>query len=276
MTFRADLHCHSTCSDGSMTPRDLVFHAKEIGLRGLSITDHDNVRAYSEAIQAAEEAEIWLGTGVEFSSVHAGKSVHILGYDIDHEDPSLLQFCERHVIRRRERNRAIVSRLAERDMPIDEAFLDSLLDSGVPVGRPHIALQLVEKGYVKNVQEAFDLYLGDKKCCFDPGSPISSVETIEVIHNAGGKAFLAHPHFLKNSRIVSTLLLLPFDGIECYYSRLPAEKEAKWVRIASQRNLLMSGGSDFHGVIKPAIPLGCSWVNEVTFDKIFERHRWKF
>lgn len=259
-----------------MTPRELVFHAKEMGLSGLSITDHDNVRAYFEAVNAAQDAQIWLGTGVEFSSVYDGKSVHILGYDLDIEASSLLEFCDRHVVRRRARNHTIIEKLSARGMDVDGQALDALLDAGVPVGRPHIALQLLKRGHVESVQQAFDELLGDGRPCFDPGMPISSSETIDVIHRAGGKAFLAHPFFLKNSRLISNLLLLPFDGIECYYSRFPPYQEAKWVRIAKERNLLISGGSDFHGVIKPMIPLGCSWVNEQTFDLIFERHRWKF
>lgn len=276
MKFRADLHCHTTCSDGSMTPREIVFHAKEMGLSGLSITDHDNVSAYTEAIPAAKEAKIALGTGVEFSSVTEGRSVHLLGYDFDPTDPELKAFCERHVIRRRGRNKAIFSKLEKQGMKIDEEKFETLLEKGLPVGRPHIALELVEKGYVKTVQEAFDRFLGDRKPCFDPGSPISTRETIDLIHKLGGKAFLAHPHFLRNSRLIRQLLSLPLDGIECYYARIPSEQEAKWVQLAEKHGLLMSGGSDFHGEIKPMIPLGCSWVTEETFDKIFERHRWKY
>lgn len=275
MTFRADLHCHTSCSDGTMTPTEIILHAQEIGLKGLSITDHDNVKAYPEAIFAAKKAKIWLGTGVEFSSVHKNRNVHILGYDFDHTHSDLLIFCQRHIDRRRARNREIIAKLAKHNMKVDEQFLDDLLDRGVPVGRPHIALQLVELGYVENVENAFDLYLGDGKSCYDPGSPISSAETIELIHTAKGKAFLAHPHLLKSNSTIQSLLQLPFDGIECYYSRLPSEKEVKWVRLAEERNLLKSGGSDFHGMIKPSIPLGCSWVNEIGFNEIFENYRWK-
>jgi len=276
MKFRADLHCHTTCSDGSMTPREIVFHAKEVGLSGLSITDHDNVLAYKEAIPAAEEAKIALGTGVEFSSVLEGKNVHLLGYDFDPNDPDLLAFCKRHVIRRRERNRIILSKLEKHGMEIDPKKFEVLLERGIPVGRPHIALELIERGYVKSMQESFDRFLADGKPCFDPGKPISAKETIDLIHKLGGKAFLAHPHFLRNSRMIRKLLSLPLDGIECYYARIPRDQEEKWVEIAEKRGLLKSGGSDFHGDIKPMIPLGCSWVTEETFDRIFERYRWKY
>lgn len=276
MSFRADLHCHTTCSDGSMTPKELVLHAKEVGLSGICITDHDSLAAYPEAIAACEEVGIWLGAGAEFSSVDEGKSVHVLGYDIDPEDGELKAFCKRHVERRRNRNRAIFEKLKQHQMPIDEEKLEQMLVRGHPVGRPHIALQMVEKGYVASVQEAFHLFLGDQKPCFERGAPITTDETLERIHQAGGKAFLAHPHFLKNSRLIGRLLSKPFDGIECYYSRLSKDQEEKWVRLAKNRNWLISGGSDFHGVIKPHIPLGCSWVDEATFDQIFEKHRWKF
>lgn len=260
-----------------MSPEELVAHAKAVELSGLSITDHDNVNAYSSAVEAARSmGGIWIGTGVEFSSVNEGKSVHVLGYDFDPEAASLQAFCKRHVMRRRERNRAIIDKLGACKMPIDRDQLEKLLSEGVPVGRPHIALAMVEKGYVKTVEEAFDHFLGDRRPCFDPGIPISTDETLAIIHKAGGKAFIAHPHFMRNAKAVEKLLTKPFDGIECYYGRLAAEQEKQWVALASERGLLISGGSDFHGAIKPNIPLGCSWVDEETFDRIFERHRWKF
>jgi len=264
-TFRADLHCHTTCSDGSMTPEELILHAKEIGLSGVSITDHDCIIAYKTAIPAAKKAGILLGNGVEFSSVDQGLSIHVLGYDFDLKSPELNAYCKRHIERRRNRNQRIIEKLAEKGMVVEVEESQER-----PIGRPHIALALVEKGYVNSIQDAFNRFIGDGKPCFDPGVPMQTDETIEVIHRAGGKAFIAHPHLLKSRHHISKLLEKPFDGVECYYSKCSPVQEKKWVNIAKERGLLMSGGSDFHGAIKPGIPLGCSWVDQETFERIFQ------
>ena len=266
--FRADLHCHTNCSDGSMSPKEILVHAKKIGLQGLSITDHDTVSAYHEAIPIARELGILLGSGVEFSSVDQGVSIHILGYDIDLESKELIAFCKRHLERRRERNRKILEKLQDRGILIE------LEEEGEehPAGRPHIALALVEQGIVASSAEAFKKLIGDGCPCFDPGNPISTDETIALIHKAGGKAFLAHPHLLKSSRALSHVMKKPLDGIECYYAKCSPSQEQKWVRLAREKGLLMSGGSDFHGMVKPQIPLGCSWIDREGFDQIFEKH----
>ncbi len=266
--FRADLHCHTTCSDGTMTPEELMFHAKKIGLQGLSITDHDTVLAYKTAIPLAREFGLLLGSGVELSSVDEGVSVHVLGYDIDIENEALIALCMRHIERRRERNRRILEKLKERGILIE------LEEGEKPIGRPHIAQALVEMRVVTSIDQAFKQLIGDGCPCFDPGVPISTDETLEVIHEAGGKAFIAHPHLLRSSKAIKRLLEKPFDGIECYYSKCLPNQEQKWVTLANEKGLLISGGSDFHGGVKPGIPLGASWVDRVVFDQIFEKNRW--
>lgn len=265
MTFRADLHSHSTCSDGSATPQELVRLAKQNGLSGLSITDHDTISAYETAIPEAKALGILLGTGVEFSSMHDGKNVHILGYDYSLSSSAIREFCIKHQMRRRERNRKILDKLARLNMFIKEEELGE----SRTVGRPHIAQAMVKKGYVSTFKEAFNLYLADDKRCYDPGVSFSVEETLEVIHQAEGKAFLAHPHLMDDGRKIKELLKLKFDGIECHYSKCHPSKEKRWLKVAKERGLLISGGSDFHGEVKPQIPLGCSWVDEETFYRIF-------
>ena len=267
--FRADLHCHTTCSDGTMTPNELLNHAKEVGLSGLAITDHDTIEAYGTAPAIAQELGLLLGTGVEFSSTFQSLSVHILGYDFDLLSPSIQELCEKHRLRREERNRAILENLRRLQMPILE---EELLEMGEhTIGRPHIAKLMVQKKYVPTIKQAFNLYIGDGKLCFAPGKEISSEETIAVIHQAGGKAFLAHPHLLGHATKVRRLLELAFDGIECHYARFLPEQESRWLKIAKEKGWLVSGGSDFHGSNKEYIELGCSWVDEVTFHQIFQR-----
>jgi predicted metal-dependent phosphoesterase TrpH len=263
--FRADLHSHTNCSDGTFTPVELVEHAVAIGLKGLSITDHDTVEAYETAIPKAKELGLFLGTGVEFSSSYKNVNVHILGYNYRVDSLEIAAFCKRHHERRTERNRAILEKLIRLKMPIQESEL-----KGRTIGRPHIAQLMVQKGYVKTIKEAFNYYLGDNKSCYVSNAPFSVEETVDIIHQAGGKAFIAHPHLMNDGKLVKELLQFSLDGIECYYSRCPLEKEKRWIKVAQDKGLLISGGSDFHGALKPDIPLGCSWVDEATFRRIFD------
>ena len=252
--FRADLHCHTTFSDGTMTPEQLLRHAKEIGLTGISITDHDTIEAYVAAPALAKEMGLLLGSGVEFSSIFQNLSIHILGYDFDLESQAILKLCERHRIRRHERNKAILEKLSRLSMPIQEEELMAMGERSI--GRPHIALLMIKKGYVSSIKEAFNTYIGDGKLCFVPGEGISSEETIAVIHEGGGKAYLAHPHLIGHANKIKQLLKLPFDGIDCHYGRFPPEQEKRWLDTAHQKGLLISGGSDFHGSVKEFIQLG--------------------
>lgn len=270
MTFRADLHCHSLFSDGTSTPEELIHLAKSLKLSALSITDHDTILAYERAIPEAKKNGIILGVGAEFSSIFQEWNVHILAYDFDLESKPIQEFCKKHEERREDRNRRILTKLKQRKMEIRESELHAIGGLG-SIGRPHIAKLMMDHGYVKTIQEAFNHYIGDGKLCYDPGLAFSVGETIEVIHAASGKAFLAHPHLFGEGARALKVLDHPFDGIECHYSKCLPEQEARWIKIAKERRLLMSGGSDYHGSFKPLITLGCSWVDEETFYKIFQR-----
>ncbi len=266
MNYYADLHCHTNCSDGSASPQELIDLAKAIGLKGLSVTDHDTIDAYQTIIPLAKKAGIRLGTGVEFSCEFHGISLHLLGYNFNLKNSGILQLCLRHRKRREMRNQGILEKLKENGMPISYEELVSRTE-GKTIGRPHIAELMVEKGYVKNLREAFNHYIGEGKKCYFQGDPFTVEEAIEVLHNAGGKAFIAHPQLLPEEFPTEKLLKLPFDGIECYYCRL---FKKSWVEIAHAKGWIISGGSDFHGTIKPEIELGCSGVDEETFNRIFE------
>lgn len=268
--FKADLHCHSTCSDGSLSPVELVQMAHRLQLGGLSITDHDTVEAYHTALPEAEKLGIRLGTGVELSTEHHGISVHILGYNFDLNHPELQALCARHYRRRQDRNRAILAKLKSYNMPIEEAELEAKARTKrTTLGRPHIAELMVEKGYALDIRTAFNLFLGEGKKCYVQGEPFLVKEAIDIIHQAGGKAFIAHPHLLPKELPLREMLKLPFDGIECYYSRFQREVANRWLKVAEEKKLLISGGSDFHGSVKPEIFLGCSFVNQTLFETIF-------
>ena len=264
--YRADLHCHSTCSDGTSTPSEILHLAKEKGLNGIAITDHDTLDAYTKDLfKKAESIGIKLFVGVEFSTRYKGYPVHLLGYDLQ-KTPEILAFCEMHQERRQSRNRAILEKLKRLSIVIDEKELGSPKDR--TIGRPHIAEILLKKGLVSSIQEAFDSYIGEGKPCFEPGDSVTPEETIQKIHKAGGKAFIAHPHLVRKGSVLNALLEMPFDGIECYYGRFH-NHEQRWLKLAEEKGWLVSGGSDFHGAIKPHIELGCSWTPEEHVLKLF-------
>lgn len=275
--FRADLHCHSTCSDGSLSPVEIVQLAKQIGLSALSISDHDTIEAYKSAAPAAKEAGIALLTGVEFSAMLNGVSVHILAYGFSAEDPIIQALCDQHTERRHHRNSQMLELLAKHGMPISEEELaaacspDLEQPSKHSTGRPHIALAMMRKGYIDSVHDAFARYLAEGKSCYAPGDSFSVEETLDIIHKAKGLAVIAHPHLQKSNKTLKKLLEMNFDGMECYYGNFPPQRHQKWLKIALNKNWLITGGSDFHGTIKPHIPLGCSWIDEERFQTLLNK-----
>jgi predicted metal-dependent phosphoesterase TrpH len=270
--FRADLHCHTTCSDGSLTPEEIVRLAKKSGLQGLAITDHDSVKAYESAIPTALSEGVELITGIEFSTMHEEVTVHILGYSFLPTDSGILNLCQRHQQRRVDRNRGILELLKKHNMPIneEEVLAASPFKHGT-IGRPHIALAMVKKGFVESVQEAFYSYIGEDKSCYVRGDSFSVEEAIHTIHQANGFAIIAHPHLIKESHVIQSLLKMNFDGLEGYYARLSQAQNERWIKIANKKNWMITGGSDFHGDIKPGNPLGGSWVREETFQVLRNR-----
>jgi predicted metal-dependent phosphoesterase TrpH len=240
--------------------------AKRAGLQGLSITDHDSISAYTpELFTEAKTLGIRLLPGIEISSEQDDGSVHILGYGYDLQDASLKEFLVQMQKRREERNRAILQKLAQRKMPISEEELKASA-SHRTIGRPHIAALMLKKRYVQTLRDAFERYLREGALCYASGIKYQPREVIDQIHKAKGKAILAHPHFFKKGSFLRKLLDLPFDGIECYYGTVAKELELPWLKIAKERGLIATGGSDYHGSIKPHISLGCSWVTQHTFD----------
>jgi len=271
--FRADLHCHSYCSDGEDSPFELLAKAKAANLQGLSITDHDSMEAYSPLLfDDAKRLGIHLLPGIELSSEYEGSSVHVLGYGFDLNSPSLGMFLVYLKERRRDRNLAIFEKMRQHRMPITEEELIAFLQTHTKdpnvhrtIGRPHIAYFMLHKGYVSSTQQAFEMYLKEGGLCYASGIKVLPKEAIEQIHRANGKAVLAHPHFIKKGERLRQILSLPFDGIECHYAALPKELELPWLDIANQKKWIATGGSDYHGSFKPHIPLGASWSGESVF-----------
>lgn len=263
---KADLHCHSYYSDGSCSPKELVDVAVKAGFSGLSITDHDVLQAYPEALPYATEQGIVLLPGVELSTVCQNDAIHVLGYAFSPMDESLTQFCRVYRERREVRNQGILDNLKKHGVDVSMDEVKTLSPHATTYGRPHIALVMIKKGYVSTVYEAFSKYIGSGKCCYVAGEKWTTEEAIEAVHRANGKAVIAHPHLIKDRRVVKTLLAMPFDGLEGYYSRSSSYENHRWCKIAEERGWIVTGGSDFHGTVRPDVPFGSAWAPEKTVE----------
>ena len=260
MNDRFDLHVHSTASDGVLTPEEVLEEAVKVGLKGLSITDHDTIGAYSDTLfSKAQKMGLILVPGVEFSTEYKGVPVHVLSYFFSLEDERFCEFCKKHQERRKKRNQEILSKLNRLGISIS---LDDLYrEARGTVGRPHIAKLLQKRGVVNSFREAFERFIGDGKPCFVKGEMFSLEETLETIHGAHGKSVLAHPHLLKKKSLVRDLLQERFDGVECYYAKFSEKQNQELLTMALDRNLIPTGGSDFHGEeIKPQNSMGAAYT----------------
>lgn len=270
MIFEADLHIHSHFSDGTHTPSQIIDLAHKKGLSAISITDHDTIAAYSEELfDIAKKNHIELIPGVEVSSSHKKEEVHILGYNIDLKEKRFHEFLGNIQKLRDERNKAMLERCRSMGMAISDEEFFALKDPKTRVlGRPHIAYLLKQKKYVENEKEAFQKYLRKHASCYVAGEKYSSIEVIGQIHLAGGKAILAHPHFIRSHKTLSELMAMPFDGLECHYGLFSKEDNERMIKLAREKKWIVTGGSDFHGDVKPHLPIGASTVGKEAIEKI--------
>ncbi|MFD2333036.1 PHP domain-containing protein [Cohnella sp. GCM10020058] len=261
---KADLHTHTTASDGLHKPAENVRMAAEAGLSAIGITDHDTVAGLDEARQAAETYGIEVVPGVEISTAQDGQDIHILGYFSNDRDPVFLSRLASQRRVRDSRNELIVARLNELGVRLTwETVLDAAGRDRGPdetVGRPHIAEALVRIGAVDSLQEAFDRYLAEGKPAYVLPPRIAPAEAIAWIHEAGGAAVVAHPGLYGADDAVEALLREGVaDGIEAYHSDHTAEDERRYAAMAQRYGVIATGGSDFHGERKGRVyhgPIG--------------------
>jgi predicted metal-dependent phosphoesterase TrpH len=258
-----DLHAHSTASDGSLTPTQLVRHAHDLGLRAIALTDHDTIAGAEEAARAAEELGFELVPGVEMSSHYATGTMHILGYYIDFRSSGLAEELAHLQRVRLERNRVIADKLQA--LGIDISFEDVLKLAGPKgqVGRPHFARALLERGIVSSIDEAFERYLKKGAPAYSAKFRLPPEEAIGLIRKAGGLAVLAHPFTLHldddRERLTELLCQLKdqgLAGLEVRYSEHSPEQEQMYTAAAHKCGLLITGGSDYHGLNKEGVELG--------------------
>lgn len=257
-----DLHIHSTCSDGYYTPEDLVRMAADAGLVAVALADHDNIDGIERAILAGREYDVEVFAAVELSTQwHEYSDMHLLGYGFDYRDPYLIRALTEFQTYRRQRNFQIIERVndklrGERRQPLDAHEVQKLADG--TIGRPHIALALRQAGYVSNNDEAFERYLVP---CNVPKHYFPVDEAINLIHAGGGIAVLAHPPYItrdrrKLERLTAELVAMGLDGVEAYNNGSGLEETDWLIRLAGQHDLIVTGGSDFHGDPGSAVEIG--------------------
>lgn len=238
-----ELHCHTTYSDGTLTPAELVAAAQSAGVKALAITDHDTVSGWDEAIAAAPEG-LEIVPGLELSTVLNDRSLHILGF-YPERDRLLSPLTERLNGRKR-RAQQMLDTLAAMGYPLDLPELGE----GMAPGRPHIATAMVKAGYVKSAQEAFDRFLGDSRPAFVQYEKFSAIEGIQLLRDCGAVPVWAHPYLWRGGEVDEVLPELVdagLLGLEVYHPHHSPTQVAKLERLCQQYDLLKTGGSDYHG-----------------------------
>lgn len=256
-----DLHTHSTYSDGTLSPGELVHRAKDHNIETLALTDHDTIDGIAEAFVHGQQLGIEIITGIEISAIYNDTTMHILGYGFNLNDDLLAESINTMQLARRERNKKIVEKLNKMGHKISYEELSR--KKGRQTGRPHIARLLVQKGYVKNIETAFKHFLRDGGPAYEEGYKLPARDAIHVIRKAGGVSVLAHPakiNLLKETldSLIAQLTSCGLDGIEIFYPRHSQKDIKKLRKTAGEHNLLLTGGSDFHGIMEHGDMLGGS------------------
>ena len=261
-----DLHIHSTASDGSLTPADIIDHAQKLNLAAIAITDHDSVDGSKEALQIDIPPSLHFLTGVEISAAHppffpGSGSFHILGYAIHLDNRDLNQALSKLQDARKNRNPQILKRLNKLGFRISLEEINQEVGEG-QLGRPHIAYAMVKKGFVASISEAFDKYLGTARPAYVDKDRIECEQAINLIRAAGGVPVLAHPALLniendqKLDALLQNLIKIGLAGIEVYYPGHSPQQIQQYTQLAGKYGLLITGGTDFHGSITPEIKMG--------------------
>ena len=276
-----DLHVHSTTSDGTFSPSELVRYALSKGLSAFALTDHDSVAGLDEALEAANGTSLEVIKGIEFSTVWQSKDIHIVGLDIDPKHPDFKTHLEQFLSSRDTRNVRMIEKMQKDGIgismeQIQERFGDTVLT------RAHIARFLMEHGYVTQMSEAFDRYLSPGCPYYIEREKITPQMSVSLITSTGGIPVLAHPmlYHLSDAQLKELILALKplgLMGIEAVYSTY-SEEETTYVRnLAYETDLCLSGGSDFHGANKPGLDLGCGYgqltVPYEFLDRLRERRQ---
>ena len=255
-----DLHVHSTASDGTLTPSQLVSLAEEKKLKAFALTDHDTIAGLEEALKASSNSSVEVIPGIELSTTWLERDVHIVGLDIDYSNYYFQEALSRFQDSREVRNEKIMSLLQKEGISITRGSMAEAFPESVWT-RAHFARYLLDHKYVGSINEAFDRYLGDHAKCYVPREKVTPFQAISLIHEGGGIAVFAHPILCRLGKdrlesLAAQMKQAGLDGIEAYYSTYRPADEQTVIQIAKRQGLALSGGSDFHGSNKPQIQLG--------------------
>ena len=264
-----DLHAHTTASDGRATPAELIALAKAADLQSVAITDHDTLDGLAAGQIAADAAGIELVHGIELSTIDGTREIHLLGLHLTSTDDlgrSLVAVQSARV----DRAVSMVAKLNTLGMPVTMDMVQHEAAGGA-VGRPHVARALIAGGWVRDMREAFDRYLGDGKPCNVGKLRLELEDGIALIHDAGGVAIWAHPQSEGNKERIGRFAALGLDGVEVRHPSHNAEDLARLATLCDHFGLLMSGGSDWHGATDGFRPLGCMHVPAPWMDAQLER-----
>jgi len=242
-----DLHIHTTASDGSLTPAQSVKEAADAGLCVISIADHDTTSGIAEALEAQKSYNIIVVPGVEISASHQQGEAHVLGYWMDYEDPDFQAFLEKPRSSRTQRIVEMCTRLTDIGLQVRPEEVFEVKGGKEGVGRPHLAKVMVEKGYVKDMEEAFQRYLREGRPAYVKRVKNTTAQTIAMIHQHGGISVIAHPGLIQDAGLIDSLIGEGAMGIEVLCHEHDSAAVERYSEIADRHGLLKTGGSDYHG-----------------------------
>ena len=264
----ADLHLHTQFSDGTFTPEELVLHAQKSGLSGIALTDHDTVEGCERAAAACAAVKMDFIPGAELTAEHQDTEVHILGYFLDTHNPVLLDRIAKFQTVRQSRIHEMVAALNRAGIPLKVEAVFALANCRSP-GRPHVARALVKEKLVGSLDEAFERFLKKNRPAWVPKTKMSALESVELIHQAGGLAVMAHPGLNHNDDIIPDLVAAGMDGIECFHTKHSTAMSQHYLAIAEKHHLLITGGSDCHGYSKNRPLIGTVKLPYDYIEKLF-------
>jgi predicted metal-dependent phosphoesterase TrpH len=265
----ADLHLHTCFSDGTFTPEELAQRGCSVGLSAMALTDHDTVEGCERMSEACKALGIESASGIELTAERDGTEVHVLGYFVDIRCERLLTETRKFQQVRQSRIREMVACLNRLGIPLREEEVFAIANCRSP-GRPHVGRALVQDGFCGSLDEAFDRFLKKNRPAWVPKFKISALEAINLIHEAGGLAVMAHPGLNRTDDLIPELVRGGLDGIECYHTKHSPTHTARYLHIAAQYGLLVTGGSDCHGHSKGKPLIGGCKLPGVRWQKLKE------
>ena len=265
----ADLHLHTLFSDGTFTPEELALRGGQAGLAALALTDHDTVEGCQRMALACEGLGIEFIPGAELTAEHHDREVHLLGYFLDVHHPTLLAEIKKFQAVRQDRVREMTAKLTQLNLPLRAEAVFELANCRSP-GRPHVARAMVQEGLCASLEEAFERFLKKGRPAWVPKYKISALDAMDLIHQAGGVAVLAHPGLNRNDDVIPDLARQGLDGLECFHTRHTARMSEHYLNMAERLKLAVTGGSDCHGFSKGKPLIGGVKLPAVYLEKLKE------